>query len=89
MKLGNFKPLLEFKTFCSACGKEVPFKKKYFIKLYQIHPRVVGESYRIFIGYVCPDDGTTTETNRPVKNDCTAWMNKFNLYTDTRKHNTL
>lgn len=78
---GTYPKDLVTKYFCGLCGFQVPFEKRYFVKLYR---RKIAEGYFwIYQSYICPKCGTETSYDYKTVEDPQKAIMAFNLYTDT------
>lgn len=85
MKLSGFKSVAPGATkfYCALCGQPVPIEAKWFTRLFQTEIKD-SDSYRLFIGYICPHCGAETETNYSPASDATGFIDSMSIYSTTK-----
>lgn len=65
--------------FCSHCGQEVPFERKYLTQFCQTKIKD-RECYIVFLSYGCPRCSGVTNSTRHYDVSLKETMNKIKLY---------
>jgi hypothetical protein len=75
----KLKKPIRARFFCGRCGKEVPFKPRFFTEYFQ--RKIIGvKKWIVDFSYVCPDCACVTHYSGTYSKSQSERMKDFGLY---------